>query len=84
MRKTPLRRCGCKNCGKNFTYLTGAIFSNKQIKLGECFYIVTQLDKKSIKRLAMKLGHKWETINRLAKAFKESLNKNTPDPLLKG
>lgn len=84
VRKTPLRRYGCKECGKDFTDLTGTIFSNKQIKLGECFYIITQLDKKSIKRLSEELGHKWETINRLAKDFKESLNQNTTDPLLQG
>ena len=32
----------------------------------------------------MELGHKWETINRLAKAFKESLNQNIQDHLLEG
>jgi transposase-like protein len=84
VRKTPLRRYLCRECEKHFTDLTGTIFSNKQLPLGESLYIITQLDKKSIKRLSEELGHKWETINRLAKDFKESLNQNTLDPLLKG
>jgi transposase-like protein len=78
--KTPQRRYLCRECKKLFTDLTGTIFSNKQIPLGESFYIITQLDKKTIKRLAKELGDKWETINRLAKDFKKCLNSNTSDP----
>ena len=42
-----------------------------------------QLDKKSIKRLSTELGCKWETVNQLAKDFKENLENNTSDPILK-
>ena len=84
VRRTSLRRYLCRECEKHFTDLTGTIFSDKRIPIGECFYIITQLDKKSIKRLSEELGHKWETINRLAKDFKESLNQKTHNTLLQG
>lgn len=50
VRQTLLQRYTCKECEKHFNDLTGTIFSNKRIPLGESFYIITQLDKKSIKR----------------------------------
>ena len=46
VRKTPLRRYICRKCEKHFTDLTGTIFSNKRIPLGECPYILSNLDKK--------------------------------------
>lgn len=52
--------------------------------MGEVFYIIFNLDKKSIKRLSEELGHKRDSIHRLAKDFKESLTKNLPDPILSG
>lgn len=82
--KTTLQRYTCKECEKHFNDLTGTIFQNKRIPMGECFYIINQLDKKSIKRLSEELGRKWETVNQLAKDFKKALENNTKDPLLRG
>lgn len=84
VRKTPVRRYSCNNCGKNFTDLTGTIFSNKKIPMGEVFYVIFNLDKKSVKRLSEELGHKWESIYRLSKDFKECLAENSSDPVLSG
>ena len=82
--KIELQRYTCKECEKHFNDLTGTIFADKRIQLGESFYIITQLDKKSIKRLSEELGRKWETVNNLAKDFKKCLENNTKDPLLQG
>lgn len=50
--------------------------------MGEMFYILNNLDKKSIKRLSEELNHKWETINLLAKEFKENLTEKSMDLVL--
>lgn len=76
------KRYSCNNCGSNFSDLTGTIFANKNLPMGEMFYILNNLDKKSIKRLAEELGHKWETINLLAKEFRENLTEKSKDPVL--
>lgn len=84
LNKTKVRRYSCKKCGKNFTDFTGTVFANKNLPLGEMFYIIANLDKKSIKRLSEELGHKWESVYRLSKDFKECLAKKTRDPVLSG
>lgn len=76
------KRYSCNNCGSNFSDLTGTIFANKNIPMGEMFYILNNLDKKSIKRLSEELNHKWETINLLAKEFKENLTEKAKDLVL--
>ena len=48
------------------------------------FYIILNQDKKSVNRLSEELGHKWESIDRLSKEFKEYLEKNTKNPVLSG
>lgn len=65
------RRYSCNNCRLNFSDLTGTIFANKKLSMGEMFYILMNLDKKSIKRLSEELGHKWDSVYRLAKACKK-------------
>ncbi|MDP3065117.1 MAG: transposase [Methanobacteriaceae archaeon] len=84
VRKTPVRRYSCNECGKNFTDLTGTIFYNKKLPMGEMLYIMANLDKKSVNRLSKELGHKWESVYRLSKDFKECLAKKSPDPILSG
>jgi transposase-like protein len=84
IRKTPVRRYSCNNCGKNFTDLTGTIFSNRKLLMGEVLYIIFNLNKKSVNRLSKELDHKWESIYRLSKDFKECIAKNSPDPILSG
>lgn len=79
-----LRRYSCNNCGKNFTDFTGTIFSNMHLPLSEMFYIIVNQDKKSTKRLAEELGHKWESVYRISKKFKEFLADKTGDPVLSG
>lgn len=65
-------RYSCKNCGLNFSDLTGTVFANKKLPMGEMFYIIMSLDKKSVKRLSEELGHKWDSVYRLAHEFRES------------
>jgi len=79
-----VRRYSCNNCNKNFTDFTGTIFANKHLPLGEMFYIILNQDKKSINRLSEELGHKWESIDRISKDFKECLANNTKDPVISG
>lgn len=83
-RQSQIRRYKCKNCELKFNDLTGTIFSNKKLPLGEMLYILANLDKKSIKRLSEELNHKWENVNRLAREFRENLAKNAADPILTG
>ncbi|NYB52646.1 MAG: hypothetical protein HVN35_08830 [Methanobacteriaceae archaeon] len=47
-------------------------------------YIILNQDKKSVNRLSEELGHKWESVNRISKEFKECLENNTEDPVLAG
>jgi len=76
------KRYSCNNCGSNFSDLTGTIFANKKLPMGEMFYILINLDKKSIKRLSEELGHKWDNIYNLAKDFRENLVEKSKDPIL--
>jgi len=48
------------------------------------FYILLNQDKKSITRLSEELCHKWESVDRISKEFKECLKNNTEDPVLAG
>jgi hypothetical protein len=41
-------------------------------------------DKKSIKRLAEELGHKWDSVYRIAQEFRECLVDESNDPVLSG
>ncbi len=84
LNKTRIKRYSCKACGKNFTDLTGTIFANKKLPLGEMFYIILNLDKKSIKCLAEELGHKWDSVYRIAQEFRECLVDESNDPVLSG
>jgi len=84
LNKTHIKRYSCKTCGKNFTDFTGTIFSNKKLPLGDMFYIILNLDKKSIKRLADESGHKWDSVYRLAQEFRECLVDEAKDPVLSG
>jgi len=76
------KRYSCNNCGSNFSDLTGTIFANKKLPMGEMLYILINLDKKSIKRLSEELGHKWDSIYLLAKDFRENLVEKSKDPVL--
>jgi transposase-like protein len=78
------RRYSCNECGANFSDLTDSIFANKKLPVGEMLYILINLDKKSVKRLSEELGHKWESINRLAKEFRGNLAEMSEDPILQG
>ncbi len=77
-------RYSCKKCGLNFSDLTGTVFANKKLPMGEMFYILMNLDKKSVKRLSEELGHKWDSVYRLAHEFRESLLDKSTDPVLSG
>jgi hypothetical protein len=46
------------------------------------FYIILNQDKKSINILSEELSHKWESIGRISKEFKEYLENNTECPVL--
>jgi len=48
------------------------------------FYIILNLDKKSIKRLSEELGHKWEGVYRISNELKECLAEKSRDPVLSG
>ncbi|MDI6644202.1 MAG: transposase [Methanobacteriaceae archaeon] len=84
LNKTRIKRYSCKICKKNFTDLTGTIFANKKLPLGEMFYIIMNLDKKSIKHLAEELGHKWDSVYRIAHQFRECVVSKSDDPVLSG
>lgn len=74
------RRYSCNKCGSNFSDLTGTIFANKKLPVGEMLYILANLDKKSVKRLSEELEHKWDSIYRLTKDFRENLAEKSGDP----
>ena len=78
------KRYTCKNCGLNFSDFTGTIFANKKLPLGEMFYIIMNLDKKSVNRLSKELNHKWDTVYNIAQEFRESLMDKSKDPVLTG
>jgi len=78
------RRFSCKNCGLNFSDLTGTIFAKKRIPMGEIFYILINLDKKSIKRLSEELGRKWDTVYAIAQDFRREVVEKAEDPVLSG
>lgn len=78
------RRYSCNSCGLNFNDLTGTVFANKKLPVGEIFYIIMNLDKKSVQRLSDELGHKWDSVYRVAHEFRESLLDKSTDPVLKG
>ena len=78
------RRYSCNTCGSNFSDLTGTIFATRKLPMGEIFYILAHLDKKSIKRLAGELGRSRSTVHLLAKKFRENLASAAPDPILTG
>jgi hypothetical protein len=54
------------------------------LPLCEMFYIILNSDKKSTRRLAEELGHKWESVYRISKRFKEFLAGNVEDIILYG
>jgi hypothetical protein len=56
----------------------------KSYSLGEMFYILTNLDKKSVKRLSEELGRTRQSVYRLAKEFRQDLASSAPDPILQG
>ncbi|MBM4241966.1 MAG: hypothetical protein FJ150_09955 [Euryarchaeota archaeon] len=78
------KRYSCNECGLNFSDLTGTIFANKKLPMGEMLYILINLDKKSVKQLSEELGHKWESVYRLARDFRENLVGKSKDPVLSG
>ena len=84
LNQTQIKRYSCKNCGRNFTDFTGTIFAYKKLPLGEMFYILMNIDKKSVKRLSEELNHKWESVYRITKEFGECLVDQSKDPVLSG
>jgi len=78
------RRYSCNGCGFNFTDFTGTIFAHKKLSLGEMFYILANLDNKSVKRLSEELGRTRQSVHRLAKEFRQDLASSAPDPTLHG
>ena len=63
--------CLNPNCKKTFTVLTGTVFSNQKLKLGEMFYIIWNLPHKSINRIATELGRDYDSIHAFAKKVME-------------
>lgn len=45
------QRYSCNECDLNFSDLTGTIFMNKKIPMGEMLYILHNIDFESVKRL---------------------------------
>jgi transposase-like protein len=78
------QRYSCNNCGLNFSDLTGTIFANRKIPLGEMFYILHNIDFESVKRLSEELERDWSTVDSLVKDFKRNLAENDGDPILTG
>ena len=83
LNKTQIKRYSCNSCGKNFTDFTGTIFLIKNCHLVKCSYN-SELDKKSIKRLIEELGHKWNSVYRIANEFRGCLVKEAGDSVLSG
>ena len=81
--KTEIRRYLCNKCRKSFTDYTGTIFARRKLPMGEMFYILINLDNKSIKRLSEELGHKWESVYNLAKDFREDVTEKFHKPVFK-
>ena len=77
-------RYSCNSCGANFSDFTGTIFARRRIPLSEMFYILANLDNKTVKRLSEELGHSRSTIHLIAKEFREKLALNMSEPVLFG
>lgn len=78
------RRYSCNTCGSNFSDFTGTIFARKRLPLGEIFYILTNMDKKSVKRLSEELGRSRSTVHLLVREFRRNLASSASDPILQG
>jgi transposase-like protein len=78
------QRYSCNKCGLNFSDLTGTIFANKNMSLGEMFYILHNIDVESVKRISEELERDWSTVDSLVKDFKRNLAQNDGDPILTG
>jgi len=78
------QRYSCNDCELNFNDFTGTIFANKNMSLGEMFYILHNIDVESVKRLSEELERDWSTVNGLVKDFKRNLAENDGDPILIG
>ena len=78
------RRYSCNTCGNNFSDFTGTIFAHKRLPLGEMFYILVNMDKKSVKRLSEELNRARSTVHLLVREFRENLTSKVSDPILSG
>jgi len=64
----------CKICNSNFNDLSGTIFQGSHFSLGEIFYILFHLNRKSIKQISEELSYSRQSIHRISKIFNEDIN----------
>ena len=64
----------CKDCNANFNDLTGTIFHNSKMSLGEIFFALLTFNNKSVKQLSEELICSRQTIHRLLKKFDKEVN----------
>lgn len=71
-----VNRYSCKSCGNNFSDFSDTIFYKSRISMGAMFYILLNMENKSIKQLSEELNYNRSTVSRIANVFRENLLKN--------
>lgn len=69
-------QCQEKDCELNFNDTYGTEFHYSKLSMSEIFYVLFNLNYKSVKEMAEELEYTRSTINSLVNKFKESFEKN--------
>ena len=67
----------CKDCNANFNDLTGTIFHNSKMSLGEIFFALLNLNNKTVKHLSKELSCSKQSIHRLSKKLEKEVSIQT-------
>ena len=67
----------CKDCKTNFNDLTGTMFHNSKMSLGEIFFALLNLNNKTVKHLSKELSCSKQSIHRLSKKLEKEVSIQT-------
>lgn len=73
VREDKIQQYYCKKCGRSFNDRSGTIFSNTQMNLTECMYIMYNAGESSVSEISGDLGRSWKTVNDFIRIYKSSL-----------
>lgn len=77
-----VNRYACKSCENNFSDFSDTIFYKSRVPMGVMFYILLNMNNKSIKQMSEELNYNRSTISRIANIFRENLLKKHENPKL--